>query len=70
MHTSRTSHICQLDERKRIVFIVCIRHGRDDVDKEVQGPFYYREAIIRRNGIQYGTRLIKVQPKQPKKAAA
>ncbi|MGL4559047.1 MAG: hypothetical protein ACRCV5_16215 [Afipia sp.] len=40
------------------------------MDKEVQGPFYYREAIIRRNGIQYGTRLIKVQPKQPKKEAA
>lgn len=59
-----------IDACKWIVHCVCIRHGRDDVDKEVQGPFYYREAIIRRNGIQYGTRLIKVQPKQPKKAAA
>lgn len=36
---------------------------------EVQGPPYYREVIIRRNGIQYGTKMVKVNPKKQKAAA-
>ncbi len=34
---------------------------------EVQGPYYLIEVINRRNGIQYGTKLVKVHPKKPKK---
>jgi hypothetical protein len=33
---------------------------------EVQGPYYLVERINRRNGIQYGTKLVKVYPKKPK----
>lgn len=33
---------------------------------EVQGPPYYREQVIRRNGIQHGTKMVKVPPKAPK----
>jgi hypothetical protein len=37
---------------------------------ETQGPYYLTEVVNRRNGIQYGTKLIKVKPKTIKKAAA
>lgn len=33
---------------------------------EVQGPFYYEERINRRNGVQYGTKLVRVNPKRIK----
>jgi hypothetical protein len=41
-----------------------------DNEPEVQGPPYYREVINRRNGIQYGTKMVRVNPKKPKKKAA
>lgn len=37
---------------------------------ETQGPYYLIEIINRRNGIQYGTKWIKVKPRKIKKAAA
>lgn len=33
---------------------------------EVQGPPYQIEVINRRNGIQYGTKWVKVKPKKIK----
>jgi hypothetical protein len=36
---------------------------------EVQGPPYFIEVVNRRNGIQYGTKLVRVNPKKPKKTA-
>ena len=46
-----------------------------DKQTETQGPPWYMEVINRRNGIQYGTKLVKVKPrkikaKKPKTAAA
>lgn len=41
-----------------------------DKQPETQGPYYLIEAVNRRNGVQYGTKLIKVKPRKIKKAAA
>lgn len=37
---------------------------------ETQGPYYLVEVVNRRNGIQHGTKLVKIKPKTIKKAAA
>ena len=37
---------------------------------EVQGPPYYIEIINRRNGIQYGTKMLRINPKKPKQKKA
>jgi hypothetical protein len=41
------------------------------MEPETQGPFYLiQDVIIRRNGIQYGTKTVKKYPRKIKKAAA
>lgn len=40
-----------------------------DTQAEVQGPSYPIEVINRRNGIQYGTKILWIKPKKPKQKA-
>jgi hypothetical protein len=41
-----------------------------DKEPETQGPYWLLEIINRRNGIQYGTKVLKMKPRKIKKKAA
>lgn len=58
-------------ERQRLAD-PCNPNVRNDNQREpeVQGPSYPIEIINRRNGIQYGTKILWIKPKKPKKKAA